>query len=124
MLPPLAPGAGLARPWHQALALQWPPAWTGDDTALQALLTQAAAGAWTAERFGPLAHAGRGAAVLRAWFSDGLAGFLAHRSLLREGLWSPDDYATALNARTADYLAEPAPALAHSPAAARRCPAP
>ena len=47
------------------------------DTALQAMLTQAAAGAWTAERFGPLAHAGRGDAALRAWFSDGWADFLA-----------------------------------------------
>jgi hypothetical protein len=124
VLPAQAPGAGLASAWHQALALQLPPAWTGEDTALQALLTQAAAGAWTAERFGPLAHAGRGDAVLRTWFSDGWAGFLAHRSLLREGLWSPDDYATALNARIADYLAEPARALPNAQVAAGSVQAP
>lgn len=124
VLPAQAPGAGLASAWYQALALQLPPAWTGDDTALQALLTQAAAGAWMAERFGPLAHAGRGDAVLRAWFSDGWAGFLAHRSLLREGLWTPDDYATALNARIADYLAEPARALPNAQVAAGSVQAP
>ena len=71
VLPAEKPGAGLSSAWHQALALQLPSTWAGDDTALQALLTQAMAAAWTAERFGPLAHARRGDAVLRAWFSDG-----------------------------------------------------
>lgn len=113
-----APDTGLASAWHQALALQLPPAWGDGDAALQALLTQAAAGAWTAERFGPLAHAGRGDAALRAWFSDGWAGFLAHRALLRDGLWTPDDYAAALNARIASYLAEPARALPNAQVAA------
>ena len=113
-----APDTGLASAWHQALALQLPPAWGGGDAALQALLTQGAAGAWTAERFGPLAHAGRGDAVLRAWFSDGWAGFLAHRTLLREGLWTPDDFAAALNARIATYLADPARALPNAQLAA------
>ena len=124
VLPAETPGAGLASAWHQALALQLPPTWTGDDTALQALLTQAMAAAWTAERFGPLAHAGRGDAMLRAWFGDGWAGFLAHRSLLREGLWTPDDYAAALNARIADYLAEPARALPNAQVAAGSVQAP
>ncbi|MDH4393450.1 MAG: hypothetical protein QE285_18755 [Aquabacterium sp.] len=116
--PDAAPGSGLASAWHHALALQLPPAWVGNDAALQALLTQAAASAWTAERFGPLAHAGRGDAALRAWFTDGWAGFLAHRALLREGLWTPDDFATALNARLAAYLADPARALPNAQLAA------
>jgi hypothetical protein len=112
------PRTGLASAWHQALALQLPPAWAGGEAALQALLTQAIAAAWTAERFGPLAHAGRGDAPLRAWFSDGWAGYLAHRSLLRAGLWSPDDYAGMLNARIAAYLAEPARAQPNAAVAA------
>ena len=103
-----APDTALASAWHHALALQLPPAWPGADAALEAQFTHALARAWTAERFGPLAHAGRADAVLRAWFSDGWADFLAHRSLLRAGLWTPDDYAAALNSRIAAYLAEPA----------------
>ncbi len=113
-----APDTGLAIAWHQALALQLPPDWAGRDTALQALLSQAMASAWAAERFGPLAHAGRGDAALRAWFSDGWAGFLARRSLLREGLWTPDDFAADLNGRSAAYLAEPARALPNAQVAA------
>ncbi len=105
------PETALASAWHHALALQLPPAWPGADAALEAQFTQALARAWTAERFGPLAHAGRGDAALRAWFSDGWADFLAHRSLLRAGLWTPDDYAAALNSRIAAYLAEPARTL-------------
>ena len=100
------------------MALQLPPAWDSTDTALQTLLTQALAAAWTAERFGPLAHAGRGDAALRAWFSDGWAGYLAHRSLLREGLWTADDYAADLNRRISAYLADPARALPNAQLAA------
>ncbi len=110
--------AAVASAWHQAMALQLPPAWAGDDAAVQRLLTPALARAWLADRFGPLAHAGRGDAALRAWFSDGGADFLAHRSLLREGLWTPDDYAAALNARIASYLGEPARALPNAQVAA------
>jgi hypothetical protein len=101
----------LASAWQQALALQLPPAWAGDEAGVERQITAALARAWTAERFGPLAHAGRGDALLRAWFSEGWADFLAHRSLLREGLWNADDYAAALNARIAAYLDEPARAL-------------
>ena len=119
-----AQSAGLASAWHQALALQLPTAWAGSDLALERLLTQALARAWTAERFGPLAHAGRGDAPLRAWFREGWADFLAHRSLLREGLWTPDDYAAAVNARIAAYLAEPARALPNAQLAALSLQAP
>ena len=107
----LPPETALASAWHQALALQLPPAWAGDDAAVERLLTPALARAWMADRFGPLAHAGRGDAPLRAWFGEGWADFLAHRSLLREGLWSADEYAAALNARIAAYQSEPARAL-------------
>jgi len=119
-----APDTTLASAWQQALALQLPPAWAGSNSALEAAFTQALARAWTAERFGPLAHAGRGDAALRAWFSDGWADFLAHRSLLREGLWTADDYAGALNTRIAAYLAEPARALPNAQVAAASTQAP
>jgi hypothetical protein len=118
------PDITMASAWHRALALQLPPGWAGGPPALESAFTQALARAWTAERFGPLAHAGRGDAALRAWFSEGWADFLAHRSLLREGLWTPDDYASALNARIAAYLAEPARALPNAQAAAASTQAP
>lgn len=122
--PTSLPETTLASAWHRALALQLPPGWAGGPAALESAFTQALARAWTAERFGPLAHAGRGDAALRAWFSEGWADFLAHRSLLREGLWTPDDYAGALNARVAAYLAEPARALPNAQVAAASTQAP
>lgn len=100
--------ATAASAWHQALALQLPAGWAGDEPALERQLAPAVARAWLAGRFGPLAHAGRGDEMLRTWFSEGWADFLAHRSLLRDGLWSADDYAATLNASIAAYLAEPA----------------
>lgn len=103
--------ASLAGAWHQALALQLPPGWVGDSAALQRLLAPALARAWLADRFGPLAHAGRGDGALRAWFSEGWADFLAHRALLRDGLWSPDDFAAAMQTRAAAYLADSARTL-------------
>ena len=106
-----APDTALASAWHQALALQLPPDWAGGSAGVERQLTLALASAWMADRFGPLAHAGRGDAALRAWFSAGWADFLAHRSLLREGLWTADDYAAALNLRLAADLAEPARSL-------------
>ena len=109
---------GLGSAWHQALALQTPAGQPADDALLERLLTQALARAWMADRIGPLAHAGRGDAALRAWFSDGWAEFLAHRSLLRQGLWTADDYAAALNTRIAAYLNEPARALPNAQVAA------
>jgi len=99
------PGAGAA--WHQALALQ-----AGADLAVpgagfDALIAGALARAWVAERFGPLAHAGRGDEAMRAWFSEGWADFLAHRSLLREGRWTAEDYAATLNRKIERYLESP-----------------
>jgi hypothetical protein len=110
-LPAPAADTTLAGAWHQALALQLPPGWAGDGAALQRLLAPALARAWLADRFGPLAHAGRGDGALRAWFSEGWADFLAHRALLRDGLWSADEFATAMTARAAAYLADPAHTL-------------
>lgn len=117
-LPTPAANTSLAGAWHQALALQLPPGWAGDGAALQRLLAPALARAWLADRFGPLAHAGRGDGALRAWFSEGFADFLAHRALLRDGLWTPDEFAAAMNARAAAYLAEPARALPNADLAA------
>ena len=131
------PGRGeapAAAPWHQALALQADPPTAQPGPALDAALYRALARARVAERFGPLAHAGRGDEALRAWYSEGVADFLAHRALLRDGRWSAEAYAAALqrqlerlqdlaprpldNATLAARLgAEPAGALADLPAA-------
>ena len=94
---PGAPEGTGAAAWHQALALQAPADLAIPGAAFDGLITEALARAWVAERFGPLAHAGRGDEGLRAWYSEGWADFLAHRALLREGQWTPDDYAAALN---------------------------
>lgn len=96
-----------AAPAHQALLLQ-----AGADTPLpspgvDAALYGALARARVADRFGPLAYSGRGDAALRAWFSEGLADFLAHRALLRDGRWSADDYARALHRKLDRYLDQP-----------------
>lgn len=121
-LPAPAGDTSLAGAWHQALALQLPPQWSGgpagDNAALQRLLAPALARAWMADRFGPLAHAGRGDGALRTWFSDGFADFLAHRALLRDGLWTPDEFAAAMNARAAADLANPARNLPNADLAA------
>ena len=83
--------------WHRALALNAAPGMDVPGAGFDLLMTQALARAWVAERFGPLAHAGRGDESQRAWFSEGVADFLSHRALLRQGLWTPNDYAAALN---------------------------
>ncbi|OGB07111.1 MAG: hypothetical protein A3E25_06780 [Burkholderiales bacterium RIFCSPHIGHO2_12_FULL_69_20] len=115
MLPGPAAPAGLdsagGTAWLQALALQAPTDLPLPGAAFDALIRQALARAWLADRFGPLAHAGRGDEAMRAWFSEGWADFLAHRSLLREGRWTPDDYATALNRKLMAYLIAPERAL-------------
>lgn len=85
--------------WQRALALQAGPDLAVPGAGFDLLMTQALARAWVAERFGPLAHAGRGDEGQRAWFSEGVADFLSHRALLRQGLWTPNDYAAALNRR-------------------------
>ncbi|MDT7835563.1 M61 family metallopeptidase [Aquabacterium sp. OR-4] len=94
-------------PLQRALVLQARPdlALPGADS--DALLAGLMLRRWTPERFGPLAHAGRGDAPLRAWFTEGFADYLAHRLLLREGLWTADDYAQALNRKIGRYQAEP-----------------
>lgn len=97
--------------WLQALALQAPTDLPLPGAAFDALISQALARAWLADRFGPLAHAGRGDEPMRAWFSEGWADFLAHRSLLREGRWTPEDYAAALNRKLMAYLDTPERAL-------------
>ena len=110
--------AAAAAAWHQALGLLLPQDWAGDGADVQRLLAPAVARAWLADRFGPLAHTGRGDGALRAWFSEGWADFLAHRTLLRDGLWTPEDFAAAMNARAAVYLADPARGLPNTDLAA------
>ena len=100
--------------WHRALALQATAELDVPGAGFDLLLTQALTRAWVAERFGPLAHAGRGDEGLRAWFSEGAADFLAHRALLRQGLWTAADYAATLNRRIAAYLQASGPDAAPS----------
>ena len=90
--------------WHQALVLQAATDLAVPGPGFDPLIAEALARAWTAERFGPLAHAGRGDEALRAWFSEGFADFLAHRALLRQSLWTPKDYAAAMNRKIDAYL--------------------
>jgi hypothetical protein len=100
--------------WHQALALQATADLELPGSSFDLLLAPALTRAWVAERFGPLAHAGRGDEGLRAWFSEGVADFLAHRSLLRQGLWTTADYAASLNRRIDAYLQASGPGVAPS----------
>ena len=44
----------------------------------------------------------------RYWFSEGFTDYLAHRLLLRSGLWSLDDYAKALDEQILRYQSSPA----------------
>lgn len=122
MLPAPAAPAGLdsagGTAWLQALALQAPADLPLPGASFDALIRQALDRAWLADRFGPLAYAGRGDEVMRAWFSDGWADFLTHRSLLREGRWTADDFATTLNRKLMAYLDMPERALPNAQVAA------
>lgn len=100
---PVAGGTTLNR----ALALQAPPGLVLPGPTGDALIAGQLLRRWMPERFGPLAHAGRSDGPLRAWFTEGFADYLAHRLLLKEGLWTPDDYANALNRKIARYQAQP-----------------
>ncbi len=71
--------------WHQGLALQADTALSLPGASFDALITSALLRARAAERFGPLAYAGRGDEALRVWFSGGWTDYLTHRSLLRSG---------------------------------------
>ena len=75
LLPPPA-GSGAAETmggtaWHHALALQAPTELTVPGPVFDSLAAQALARAWLNDRFGPVAHAGRGDEALRTWFTDG-----------------------------------------------------
>ena len=96
--------------WQRALALQAPADLQLPGAGFDLLMTQGLARAWVAERFGPLAHAGRGDEGQRAWFGEGVADFLSHRALLRQGLWTPNDYAATLNRKIAATLRTSGPA--------------
>ena len=104
LLPNAPTGAGGGSAWHQALALQSPADLTVPGSAADALLTEALVRSWVPDRFGPLVHSGRGDEANRAWFSEGWAEFYTHRLLLRNGLWSPADYAAALNRKIERFL--------------------
>ena len=93
--------------WHQGLALQADAALSLPGATFDALITSALLRARVAERFGPLAYAGRGDEALRAWFSEGWTDYLSHRSLLRTGQWTLDDYAAAINRKFMVYLDHP-----------------
>lgn len=105
----LLPGqqAAGATTWQQALALQAPMDLAVPSVGYDTLITNALLPLWLADRFGPLAQQGRGDEALRAWFSEGWAVYYGHRLLLREGRWTPDDYASTLNRQIERYLASP-----------------
>jgi hypothetical protein len=115
LLPNASAGVGRGSAWHQALALQGPADLALPGSAADALLTEALVRSWVPDRFGPLRYAGRSDAVDRAWFSEGWADFYTHRLLLRDGHWTPDDYAAALNRKIERFL----DASAHAKAPAR-----
>lgn len=101
-------GQGLAgSALHRALVLQAPAELALPGTELERVLATQWQRQHLAERLGPLAQLGRGDAVLRAWFTDGLGDFLAERWLLRHGVWTPETYAEQLNLKIARYLASP-----------------
>ena len=104
LLMPADAGQTGSTAWPRALALQAPPDLQLPGAAFDLLMTQGLTRAWVAERFGPLAHAGRGDESQRAWFAEGVADFLSHRTLLRQGLWTPNDYAATLNRKIAATL--------------------
>ena len=103
----LLPSAGALRgsAWQQALALQAPPDLNLPSPALDVVLTEALVRSWVPDRFGPIAHVGRSDEAQRAWFSEGWADFYRHRLLLRQGQWTPEDYASTLNLRIERLLA-------------------
>ncbi len=98
------PGSAQGTAWQQTLALQAPVELALPGPGFDALITQALVRSWMPERFGPLVYSGRGDEGLRAWFSEGFADFYTHRLLLREGRWTPEDYASALNRKIARWL--------------------
>ena len=90
--------------WHQAVALQVPIDLRLPGADFDALITGALVRTWIPDRFGPLTYPGRQDESMRAWFSQGLADHYAHRLLLRDGRWTPDDYANAINRKIDGYL--------------------
>jgi predicted metalloprotease with PDZ domain len=91
--------------WYQAVALQAPLDLAVPSASFDALITPALVRTWVPDRIGPVQLLGRDDAALRAWFSEGFADYLAHRSLLREGSWTSDDYAAAVG-RKLDTLTQ------------------
>ncbi len=104
LLPNAPTGTGRGSAWHQALALQGPADLAVPGSAADALLTEALVRSWVPDRFGPLVHTGRGDEANRAWFSEGWAEFYTHRLLLRDGQWTPEDYAAALNRKIERFV--------------------
>lgn len=94
--------------WHQAMVVQVTGAAALPPSALDAAVTQALNRLWLLDRFGPLVQAGRDDEPLRRWFSEGVADFLAHQALLRDGRWQAADLAAELN-RQIDRWALPDP---------------
>jgi hypothetical protein len=103
LLPGPATPQGMA--WQQALTLQSPADLALPGAGFDALITQALVRSWVLDRFGPLTYNGHNDGALRTWFSAGFADFYTHRLLLRERLWTPEDYASALNHKIERWLA-------------------
>ena len=123
-----APAGALASSvWHQALVVQGADTPAPGKAGLATAITQALNRLWLQDRFGPMLHAGRDDVGLRRWFSEGLADFLAHRALLRDGAWSAGTGADEYNRQIALWADRPgaagqppaSPAEAQDAAAAR-----
>jgi len=106
---PAVPGQlqPLGTAWHQAVAIQAPSDMTVPGKGFDAVITPALVRTWIPDRIGPAHFVGRDDSALRAWFHEGFADYLAHRSLLREGSWTPDDYAAELQRGLDTYLQSP-----------------
>ena len=110
--------------WHQTAVVQVQvqvqvPTGPAPPTAeLDGAVTQALNRLWLLDRFGPLVQAGRDDEPMRRWFSEGVADFLAHQALLRDGRWSAEDLADDYQRQIERWSSPKPPGLAATDTAA------
>ncbi|CAG0950905.1 hypothetical protein BURK1_00186 [Burkholderiales bacterium] len=90
---------------HQAFAMNAADDFTVPGSAFDFLVGHEHLHTWIPGRMG--AMGGEAGEAEYYWYSEGLTDHYTHRLLLRAGLWTLDDYAAALNAKIARYLASP-----------------
>lgn len=95
---------------QRSIVMQGPPASSAAEALpIETWVAEQNQRQWMLSRFGPMRHAGRDDLALRTWFTDGVGDYLAHRLLLREGLWTPADQARAVNTLLKRWSALPEP---------------